>query len=193
MAGLGSGLKKTLYHILPMSEASRANRIIDKEINKRIDKKTANDQCDYSDLPMWVLRIRMKQEHERDRLIEAKTDRLGQRILGMIAFGGIFLALSPAKTWSPFEIVPGSVFLIYVVRAWWLTVKANETTTVYGFGTNFEFEANRDKSVLARGLYCQEMTNLKKHNVNVASVRCLRNALVIGVFGVLVHFVILLW
>lgn len=176
--------KKLLYFAMPILEARRANR--------EIDRKIADYQSSYVDVPVWVLRTRMKQEHERDTLINTKTDRLGQRILGMIAFFGILFALSPVAEWSKFEQVAGMMSLLLTVRAWWLTVKANETTKVYGVGTEFEFEGKQDRNLLAKELFCQEMENNKKHNVNVTSVRCLRNALIVGILGILPRLMYLL-
>lgn len=189
MEKLFGRLKAMWYWTMPGREASRANRII--------DNKIADDQHDYVDIPVWVLRIRMKQEHEGDQLIDAKTDRLGQRILGMLAFVGVLLAIFagrgteaaesvvPVVEWS--SLVAGLIALVYIVYAWWLTVRANETTKVYGFGTDFEFRGNRDQETMGRELFCQEMENYKKQNINVASVRCFRNGLIVGTLGVLVR------
>lgn len=186
---LSGRLKRMWYGAMPMREASRANRII--------DNKMAADQHDYVDIPVWVLRIRMKQEHERDQFIDAKTDRLGQRILGMLAFVGVLLAILaekgmrvaepvfPVVEWS--ALVAWWIALGYILRAWWLTVRANATTKVYGFGTDFEFQGNRDQETLRRELFCQEMENNKKQNINVASVHCLRNAVVVGILGALIR------
>lgn len=179
MAKMADCLRAMWYRVMPTHEASRANRMI--------DDKMAVEQRDYVDIPVWVLRIRMKQEHERDQFINAKMDRLGQRSLGMLAFVGILFAIVPVVEWSVWEKTVGLIALFYIVRAWWATVKANETTKVYGFGTDFEFRGNRDQETMRRELFCQEMENNKKQNSNVASVRCLRNALVVGALGVLIR------
>lgn len=169
--------KKVLFFVMPICETFRANAIMDKEI---ADHQRSNAERPYSGIPVSDLRFRMKQEHERDQLIDAKTDRLGQRIMGMLAFWGVLFALSPVAKWSEFEKISGFVSLFYIVCAWWLAVKANETTKVYGFGTYFELEWT-----LSRELYCQEKQNTKKSNINCASVYCLRNALITGILGVL--------
>lgn len=177
-----SRIKKVWFFVMPMRETSRANAIMDKKI---ADHQRSNAERPYRDIPVSVLRFRMKQEHERDQLIDAKTDRLARRIMGMLAFWGVLFALSPVAEWSRFEKIAGFVSLFYIVCAWWLAVKANETTKVYGFGTDFEMEWNRDQDALPRELYCQEMQNTKKSNINCASVYCLRNALITGMLGVL--------
>ena len=188
-ASLTSRLRKMLYLAMPMLEAYDANHIID----KKIDENMIDDSHRYVDFPARVLRVRMKQEHERDRFIDAKTARLGQGILGMLAAFGILFALLPVAGWSGPEKIAGMVFLLvfifYIVFAWWLTVQANATTEVYGYGTDFELEANRNQYVLARELSCQELANIKKHNINFASICCLRNAFILLISATLVVLV----
>lgn len=69
--------------MIPFWRACRANH----DIDSRIDNETSP----YGAIPLWVLKMRLDQEHERAESIEAKTDRLGQRLLGILAFAGLLV------------------------------------------------------------------------------------------------------
>ena len=162
--------------ILPPIAYCRANRCVDSQIN--------DEQRRYAGIPLWVLRIRLKQEHEGARSIEAKTDRLGQRILGTLAFVGILWHLSPSISWSIYEAVVGVVSIVHIFVAWLITINANATTRKYGVGTEFEFEGIHDQKTLSHQVFCQEMENIKRHNRNSASVSTFRNGVILGLVGI---------
>lgn len=167
-----------VFWVIPVVEVWRANREIDTRIN--------NEGPPYDAIPVWVLRIRLKQEHERAESIEAKTDRLGQRILGVLAFAGLLVTLSRPIEWTWLGIVGALGSLAYVLTAWYMTLRANQTTRVFGKGTEFEHQGIREPRVLSKEVFCQELANTKKHNSNVAAFNCLRNGLLLGVVTIFV-------
>lgn len=173
---IATGCSYLARHLMPVRATSRANRDIDARIR--------DEQSPYNDYPLWVLQKRLRQEHDRAQSIEGKTDRLGQRILGVVAFIGLLMTLSPSIKWTEVEAVVGAISLWKILRAWWLTIKANRTTTMFGKGTEFEFKAMRNQLIMSKAVFCQELANTKMHNFNVAAVACLRNGLVLGVVTV---------
>lgn len=176
---------------MPFWQACRANR----DIDLRIDNETSP----YGAIPLWVLTTRLQQEHKRAESIEAKTDRLGQRLLGTIAFAGLLATLLIRIDWTWVGII-GTwigiigllVSLLYVLIGWYITLQANQTSTMFGKGTEFEFRGIRDANILSHEVFCQELANMKKHNWNVAAFNCLRNGLLLGIVTVIIISVILL-
>lgn len=158
--------------VMPFWKAWRANHDIDSRIN--------NETSPYEAIPLWVLKTRLEQEHERAESIEAKTDRLGQRLLGILAFAGLLVTLSHPIDWTWVGIVGLFFSLAYVLIGWYITLKANQTSKMFGKGTEFEFRGIRDASVLSNEVFCQELANTKKHNWNVAAFNCLRSGLLLG-------------
>lgn len=163
--------------IMPFWQAWRANR----EIDSRIDSEVSP----YEAIPLWVLKTRLEQEHNRADSIEAKTDRLGQRLLGILAFAGVLVTLSRPVDWTWFGVIGLLLSLVYVVVGWYITLKANQTSKMFGKGTEFEYRAVRDTKVLSSEVFCQELANTKKHNSNVAAFNCLRNGLLLAAVTVI--------
>ena len=137
----------------------------------------------YRDLDEDTIETRLKEEHDRARLIDEKTIKFtltSSLALTLLSSTSPFILKTVThgdfQLWSTVLSVISALFMLI---GGLISLGALTTLPRYGYGTYFVIKARTDPDIRIHALAAQEKVNLIRHCRNEAAFQCIRNGLLL--------------
>ena len=137
----------------------------------------------YRDLEEGTIESRLKEEHDRARLIDEKTVKFtltSSLALTLLSSTSTYILKTvPLGEYLPWPIALSGVSVLYMLIGGLISLEALITLPRYGYGTCFLIKAKNDRDIRIHALAAQEKVNDVRHCRNEAAFQCIRNGLLL--------------
>ncbi len=139
--------------------------------------------ADFKELDIDTARCRLKEEHNRARILDEKTGKFALAVsVGLSILGGTAAAFSKLYAQGTLQVlitVFSGASVLYMLFGGLSSLGAFTTLPRFGYGTTFILESRTNKTRYINALAAQEKINLVRQTRNEAAFQCLRNGLLL--------------
>jgi len=176
-------MRRLLEEILPFIFylINRRKLLADADDSELI--KDGGPLSSYRDLDEDTISTRIKEEHDRAKLIDEKTIKFTLTLtiaLTLLSSTSTFISKAVAhgvfQSWST---ALSGASAVYMLIAGLISLGALTTLPTYGYGTFFLIKSRTDKDVRVHALAAQEKVNAVRQIRNESAFQCLRNGLIL--------------
>ncbi len=144
----------------------------------------------YSDLSSCTINNRIKEEHDREQIIDEKTVKFTfTSTIALTLLSSISTFISKTITQGGFQswsITLSAISVLYMLFGGLISLGALTTLPRYGYGTCYQIKAKIDQKIKIYALAAQEKVNSVRHIRNEAAYQCIRNGLLLLIVSVIV-------